>query len=186
MLIRFAPRGVLEVNDARIVYSNFEGRGDKFNREGDRNFSLVIEEREPFKEEVDSLMDIYPQFKLQKGMMLHEILKELGWNVKIKPARDEEEGCFITLAVKVKFNDRGPTAYLKAGRNAVRLNEDTIGCLDQVDILGIDMDIRPYDWELPSGLTGRSAYLQAIEVIQRVDRIAERYANRFDDEEEVF
>ena len=42
MKITFAPRGILQVDDARIVYRNFTGAATQFNREGDRNFSLVI------------------------------------------------------------------------------------------------------------------------------------------------
>ena len=39
------------------------------------------------------------------------------------------------------------------------------------------MDIRPYDWEV-NDKTGRSAYLQAIEVIQNIDRFGAKYANK--------
>jgi hypothetical protein len=85
------------------------------------------------------------------------------------------------MKVNVKFNDRGPTVYLKSGNGRpVKLDEDSIGILDNVDILSVDMDIRPYDWERPDGATGRTAYLQSIHVTQEVDRFAARYS---DDEE---
>ena len=153
MELTFGPRGMLRIDDARIMFRNFEGRGDKYNREGDRNFALVI----PTEEMAQKLV-------------------EQGWNVKIKDARDDGEPPFMFLKVKVKFNDRGPVVYLNTNGNATRLDEDTIECLDHIDIDSIDMDIRPYDWELSSGATGRTAYLQGMDVVQRLDRFAARYA----------
>jgi hypothetical protein len=151
MNITFAPRGIIQIDDARIVYRNFSGVGSKYNREGDRNFSIVIPDEE-----------------------LAERLREEGWNVKIKQATEEGETPFMHLPVKVKFNDRGPTAYLRTGTVMNKLYEDTIGCLDDIDILSVDLDIRPYDWEV-NGSAGRTAYLQSIHVTQQVDRFAERY-----------
>lgn len=152
MELTFAPRGILQIDDARIIYRNFKGEGSKFNREGDRNFSLVI----PNEDIADAL------------------IKE-GWNVKVKPPRDEEDTPFITLPVKVKFNDRGPQVFLVSGGKHRKLKEDTIAILDDVDILSVNMDLRPYDWDV-NGKTGRTAYLQSIEVIQEIDRFSARYA----------
>ena len=153
MNICFAPRGILQIDDAKIIFKNFEGRGDKFNREGDRNFSLLIEDPGT----ADTL------------------IKE-GWNVKIKDGRDADEPPFMRLPVKVKFTDYGPDVYLKTGDRVNKLDEDSIACLDNIDILSVDMDLRPYDWEV-NGRTGRTAYLQSIHVTQRIDRFAARYAD---------
>lgn len=151
MEIYFAPNGNLQIDDARIMFRNFEGRGDKFNREGDRNFSLRIHD----SEDADAMI-------------------KRGWNVRIKDARDDDEGPFMRLPVKIKFNNRGPRVYLISGTSRVPLNENTIGMLDDIDIERVDMDIRPYDWEV-NGRTGRTAYLEAMEVTQRIDRFAARY-----------
>ena len=153
MNITFAPRGILQIDDARITYRNFAGRGDKYNREGDRNFALII----PDQEIADALLNE-------------------GWNVKIKPGRDEDEEPFMRLPVKVKFTDYGPKVYLVSGGRRVELDEESIACLDNIDIESVDMDLRPYDWEV-NGRTGRTAYLQSMEVTQRIDRFAARYAN---------
>ena len=75
------------------------------------------------------------------------------------------------LPVKVKFNDRGPNVYLVSGRRKVKLDEDSISMLDNIDIACVNLDIRPYDWEV-NDKTGRTAYLQGMEVIQELDRFA--------------
>ena len=152
MHICFAPKGILQIDDARIIFKNFEGRGDKFNREGDRNFSLLIEDENT----------------------ANALIKE-GWNVKIKPGREEGDDPFMRLPVKVKFTDYGPNVYLVTGNRRNELDEESIGCLDNIEIESVDMDIRPYDWEV-NGRTGRTAYLQSMEVVQRIDRFAARYS----------
>lgn len=157
MHVTFAPKNILQIDDAKIIFRNFEGRGDKFNREGDRNFSLLIEDPDT----ADALV-------------------REGWNVRIKEGRDPDEGPFMRLPVKVKFTDYGPNVYLVTGDRRNELDEESIGCLDNIDIESVDMDIRPYDWEV-NGRTGRTAYLQSMQVIQRIDRFAARYANMHDD-----
>ena len=150
MNVVFAPRGILQIDDARIIYRNFSGVGSKFNREGDRNFAVYIPDEDMANE-----------------------LKERGWNVKIKPPREDGDDPFMFLPVKIKFNDRGPSVYLVTGNKKTPLNENTVSCLDDIDILSVDLDIRPYDWEV-NDKTGRTAYLQSIWVTQEVDRFASR------------
>lgn len=161
MNICFAPKGILQIDDIdgrQIIFKNFEGRGDKFNREGDRNFSLIIDDENT----ADALV------------------KE-GWNVRIKEGRDEDEGPFMRLPIKVKFTNYGPNVYLRTGNRVNELNEESIACLDNIEIDSVSMDIRPYDWDV-NGRTGRTAYLQSMEVVQRIDRFAARYANKNDEE----
>ena len=162
MNVTFAPRGILQIDDAKIIFRNFEGRGDKLNREGDRNFSLLIEDPNT----ADAMI-------------------ERGWNVRIKPGRDEEDGSFMRLPIKIKFSDYGPKVYLWTGNRRNELDEESIACLDNIDIETVNLDIRPYDWEV-NGRTGRTAYLQTIEVFQRVDRFQERYNNMRDEEKMPF
>ena len=94
MIITYAPKDILQIDNARLIYRNFAGAGSKFNREGDRNFAIIIEDQETANK-----------------------LAELGWNVKIKPPRDADDEPFMFLPVKVKFNDRGPNVYLISGDN---------------------------------------------------------------------
>ena len=144
--------GILQIEDARIIYRNFSGIGSKYNREGDRNFAVIIPNQE-----------------------ICDQLTAEGWNVKIKPPRDEDDTPFMFLPVKVKFNNRGPNIYVQSAGNVKRLTEETVGMLDEIDIQSVDMDLRPYDWEV-NGKEGWSAYLQAMNVIQNIDRFGAQYA----------
>ena len=161
MDLKFAARGLIQIDDASIIYRNFSGEASKFNREGDRNFSLLIEDPDTA-----------------------DALAERGWNVKIKPGRDEDEEPFMRLPVKVKFTEYGPNVYLRTGDRVNKLDEESIGCLDNIDIESVSMDIRPYDWEV-NGRTGRTAYLQSMEVVQRIDRFAARYGGNDIDSEKL-
>ena len=150
MNVTFAPGGILQIDEARLVFRNFSGEASKYNREGDRNFAIIIPDED----------------------IANAMIKE-GWNVKIKQPREDGDEPFMYLSVKVKFNDYGPNVYLVSGNKTNRLDEYSIDCLDKISILSADLDIRPYDWEV-HGRTGRTAYLQSIKVIQRsTDRFAE-------------
>lgn len=148
--VTIAPRGILQIDDAKICFRNFAGEPDKYNRAGDRNFALVIPDEET------------------KNALIAE-----GYNVRTRPPRDPDDEPFMYLPVKIKFNDRGPYAYLVTNGKKVQLDEESINCLDKVYILKCDLDIRPYDWDV-NGKTGRTAYLQSIRVYQQnLDRFAE-------------
>ena len=151
---------ILQINDAAITYRNFEGRGDKFNREGDRNFAVII----PNQEIADALI---------------ADVNEHGasWNVKVKPPREDGDDAFIYMNVKVKFTAFGPNIYLKSGNaDPIKLDEETVGVLDEIDIASVDLDIRAYD-DIVTGRPFRAAYLQSIYVVQ--DLSYDRFASRF-------
>ena len=151
MKVTFAPRGIVQIDDARIIFRNLRGEGSKYNREGDRNFAIII----PNQEIADSFI-------------------EEGWNVRINDPRDEGDAPFMFLPVKVKFNAKGPNVYLRTGNALNKLNEETVGMIDEIDILSVDLDIRPYDWDV-NGKTGRTAYLHSMQVTQESDRFADRF-----------
>lgn len=151
MEITYAPKNILQIDNARIVYRNFSGAESLYNRAGDRNFAVII----PSQEMADEL-------------------SERGWNVTIKPPREEGDQPFVILKVKVKFNRTSPSIYLVTGDNVKTLNEETVGMIDNIDIDHVDLDIRPYIWEM-QGKTGQTAYLNSIRVVQKVDRFMSDY-----------
>lgn len=157
MELTIAPREILQIDDARIIHRNFAGAATKYNREGNRNFSVVIESQEDA-----------------------DMLVEAGWNIKIRPPREEGESPFMYLPVKIKFNDRGPSIFLKSGNKVVELDEESVGMLDNIDFRSVDLDIRPYD-SVVNGKAYRSAYLLGIHVEQEIDRFAARYTDEDDE-----
>lgn len=188
MDITFAPRGILQIDGAMTTYRNFSGAPGTYNREGDRNFHVIIEPRDLTPDEVKNFMDVYRDaviverndgpvltYKDNDIITVADALAALGWNVKIKPPRMEGEAPFIHMKVNVSFNEYGPRAFLVTNNRKNELDEDRVGCLDRAELLYCDMDIRPYDWQTAMG-SGRAAYLQTIYAVQKDDRFADRYA----------
>lgn len=151
MEIKIMPRGNLQIDNAKIIFRNFKGEKGPYNRDGERRFSLIIDDSK------------------WANMLIEE-----GWNVKIRPPKEEGEEAFMHLPIKIKFNNRGPSIYLRSGTAMNKLSEDTCECIDTCDIISVDLDIRPYDWEV-NGETGRTAYLDSMCVVQNVDRFATMY-----------
>lgn len=158
MHVTFAPKSILQIDDARIIFRNFAGEGSKYNREGDRNFAVVIDNEE-VAEAIANDVNEYG----------------VSWNVKIKPPREEGDMPFMYLPVKLKFNDRGPIVYLKTGSVMNKLDEGSVDILDNIDIASVDLDIRPYD-DMINGKPFRAAYVQSMCVTQEFDRFAARHA----------
>lgn len=151
-------KGFVEIEDVRLIFKNFSGEGSKYNKEGDRNFCIAI----PNQDIADSLVNDKNEYGV-------------GWNVKVRPPRDENEDPLMFLKVKMSFNGKGPDVFLITNGKMNRLDEESISCLDHVDISKVDLSIRPYDDEI-NGRPFRAAYLRSIYVTQNVDRLAARYA----------
>ena len=164
MNLTFAPRGILQIDGAQITHKNFKGLANMYNREGDRNFSLII-----------------PDTDICEALVKDKNKYGVGWNVKIRDPREEGEDPFMYLKVKVKFNDWGPNVYLISGNKKVRLTESMVGCLDDIYIDHVDLDITPSDNEV-HGKPYRTAYLRSMQVVQ--DLTQDRFADHGYSEEE--
>lgn len=152
----------------RIGYKNFSGKPDQFNREGNRNFVVFLDEKTA------------------------ESMEKDGWNVKWpKPSPDPEIVREPYLAVKINFNGRPPvittiTNRGQANESIVRHTEDTVSSLDHLDIKDCDLIISPYHYDF-AGRQGISAYLQILYATVEVDPFYNKYysdPNNFDTLEE--
>lgn len=159
MNLTITNRGIVQIDGARIIFRNFSGRGTQYNREGDRNFCVVIDDED----------------------IANRLIEE-GFNVKIRQPREEGDEPFMYMKVNVKYHPKGseyerlnPVACLISGRNRNMLDEESICCLDSIDIENVDLDLSGSNWNV-QGRSGRSAYLSKIYVTQELDRFATRYA----------
>lgn len=143
----------LAIDNARIIFKNFTGKDDKFGREGDRSFSIVIED--------DALA---------------EQLANDGWNVKPLTPRDPDEKVNHFIKVKISFRVRSPKIWLLTNHKRTLLDEDTIATLQYARIENADVVVSPWRWEV-NGKTGIAAYLETLYVKIEDDPFADKYAD---------
>lgn len=146
------------MENARLIFRNFEGREEKYNRKGDRNFGLIIEDPEVAQQ-----------------------LAEDGWNIKeLTPKNnddyDDTPEVIYWLPVTVRFDNVPPKVMLVTRRKKTRLNEENINTVDYANIAKVDLTVTPYDWEV-NGKSGTKAYLQTMYVTINEDEFADKYAD---------
>jgi hypothetical protein len=139
------------VEDARIIFRNFAGKEGQYNREGDRNFAVVLT----------------PEIAEQ---MLTD-----GWNVRQLEPREEGDEPTPYIQIAVSFKNRPPRVVMLTSTTRTQLDEEAVDVLDWADIQTADLIARGYDWSV-NGKTGTKAYLQSLFVTIEEDALERKYA----------
>ena len=153
----------IDIEDAHLMmgkFRNFSGRPSKYNREGDRNFCVRIEDEE-----------------------MAQRLTDDNWKVKILAPREEGDRATNYLQVSVKWNPAfprlNPKIFLVSGINGrkTEIDEETVDMLDDIEIEHVDLSIRPRPWTDDDGVVWIKAYLDTMYITDRPDRFASKYAD---------
>lgn len=150
------------IEDAHIIFRNFAGEETKFNRAGNRNFCVVIDDPE-----------------------MAQTLSDDGWNIRTLQPRDPEDEPRHYLQVKVRFDNVPPHVYMISGKTKTELDEESVSALDYADLKTCDLVIRPYNYDV-NGKTGISAYLKKGYFVVDQDDLDRKYAEEESPEELPF
>ncbi len=148
----------LVIENATIVFRNFEGKEGKFNPAGRRNFCVLLD-----KDTAKSL-------------------SKDGWNVKELNPREEGDDPQPYLQVSLNYNAYAPNVYLVSSKGKNRLDENDVKILDWADLANVDMVIRPYEWDV-NGKKGIKAYLKTMYAVIEESPFEEKYMDTPDSAE---
>lgn len=139
------------VEDARIIFRNFEGKEGQYNKKGDRSFCVILP----------------PD--------IAEKMAQDGWHVRYLKAREEGDEETPYIQVGVRFDIRPPRVVMITSTARTVLNDQSIEVLDWADIKTADLIARGYYWEV-GDKSGTKAYLQSLFVTIEEDALERKYS----------
>lgn len=143
-----------------ITFKNFSGRETQYNRAGNRNFAIVLD---------DDTAD--------------QMLKD-GWNVRVKEYDDGTRRNTLSIAVRFDIERYCPIVVMVTPKGnyfkKTTLNEDTVGELDSARIIKADVVLNPSPWRSAMGGSGVKAYLDTGYFIIEKDEFEDDYPEEDD------
>jgi hypothetical protein len=143
----------------KIIFRNFQGKEGKYNKAGDRNFGVLLDDKTA------------------------NDMAEDNWNVKWLKPREEDleedpdtpEQAWLPVALRYDVG-KPPRIVSITDRGRKNLDEEDVEMLDWVDITNVDLIVRPFTWDV-NGRSGVKAYLQSLYVTIEEDELEKKYAD---------
>lgn len=139
------------IEDAQMVFRNFAGKEGQYNRAGDRNFCVFLDEETATQMAAD------------------------GWNIRTLEAKEEGDIQRPYIQVAVNFKNRPPRVVLISSTGRTNLDEESVEVLDYADIRLVDLIANASYWEV-NGKSGVKAYLKSLFVTIEEDELEKKYA----------
>ena len=149
-------RSDLVVENAVLLFRNFEGRKTKYNDEGNRNFAIALTDEQV------------------------ELLQSRGWSPACKKIEATGE-ILCHLKVAAKFENFPPVVKLHTRKSTSILDHETVGMIDGAVVTMADLVIHPYFWDVNES-SGVKAYLKEAHITLEEDYFADKYEKEDDEE----
>ena len=142
------------IDNARIMFRNFEGKPGQFNAAGQRNFHVLLPPEVAQDLEAD------------------------GFNVKYLKQREEDDVPQAHLKINIKMDSHiPPKIFVVTSKGRRQLTEDMIAMIDWADFANVDLIFSRYRRPWPDGRVTVTAYLQTFFGTIREDELELRYAD---------
>lgn len=142
-----------KVEGAQLIFKNFSGTVTPYNKDGKKEFCVILDEE-------------YAQ-----------VLIADSWTVRYLEPREEGDTPTPYISVKVNFDVKPPRVIMLTndGKTRTPLTNDSIGILDWADIANVDLICNAFNWHV-GDKSGVKAYLKTMFVTINEDELERKYA----------
>lgn len=154
-----------EIRGIGVTFKNFSGRESQYNRSGNRNFSIILDDE-----------------------MADQMIRD-GWNVRVKEYDDGSRSNTLQVAVRFDIERFAPKVVMVTPKGKffkkTTLNEQNVGELDSARIVEANVLLNPSFWHNAMGNSGIKAYLDTGYFIIEKDIFEDDYPeeDEFEDED---
>ena len=143
-------QNTITIEHVKLIFRNFSGKEGRFNAAGDRNFCILLSDKDA------------------------ENMTAAGWNVHMLQPKDPDADPQPYLRVSVSYKNKPPRVVLMTSKGKNLVDEPEVNVLDWADIEDADITLNPYSWDV-NGKNGIKAYLKSIYVTLVEDALENKY-----------